>query len=697
AERALAGAETAREDAEAREARAREPLQQADRRISALNAEAKALRQVLRVDEGNLWPPVIDELTVEPGYETALGAAIGDDLEAPLDEAAPAHWLTLNPLADPPALPRGAQPLAAFVSAPDALARRLTQVGVVDAEEGAALQALLQPGQRLVSREGALWRWDGFTARADAPTAAAERLAQRNRLAELEAEIAEAEAEAARARADYHEAREDAQRKRSAETEARQAVRAAGKAYQQAQEGMAAAERESSRHRARLATLEETAERLRQEEEEAARELAAPLQALERLGDGFHLGGRLRGLRAAVSEARERLAGDQAALDGLKREVDSRARRMEEIGRESAAWAERLKDAERQITSLDERRTEAEARLAEVRAVPAGLMEKRAGLIAALDQAAEKRDRAADALAEAEAALAEAGKKDRAAQKAMSDVREERARTEARLDGARERLTDVIERIAEAMDCAPEQVLETGEVDPGEDLPPLHDTERRLEKLKRARDSMGPVNLRADHETQEYQEQYDSLSAERAELEEAITKLRQGIANLNREGRERLLSAFDVVNGHFKHLFTTLFSGGQAELQLVESDDPLEAGLEIMARPPGKRLQSMSLLSGGEQALTALSLIFAVFLSNPAPICVLDEVDAPLDDTNVERFCNLLDEMVRATDTRFIIITHHALTMSRMDRLYGVTMAERGVSQLVSVDLMTAEKVAAAV
>ena len=206
---------------------------------------------------------------------------------------------------------------------------------------------------------------------------------------------------------------------------------------------------------------------------------------------------------------------------------------------------------------------------------------------------------------------------------------------------------------------------------------------------------MGAVNLRADEEAEEKREQLDGMIREREDLEGAIARLRQAISSLNREGRERLLAAFEQVNAHFTRLFTHLFGGGHARLELVESDDPLEAGLEILASPPGKRLQSMTLLSGGEQALTAMSLIFAVFLSNPSPICVLDEVDAPLDDANVERFCNLLEEMTRLTETRFLVVTHNAVTMSRMDRLFGVTMAEKGVSQLVSVDLERAERLRA--
>jgi len=228
-------------------------------------------------------------------------------------------------------------------------------------------------------------------------------------------------------------------------------------------------------------------------------------------------------------------------------------------------------------------------------------------------------------------------------------------------------------------------------LDNSADLPDNGEIETRLQKLKSDRERLGGVNLRADEEATELSSQYDEMDREKTDLEEAIARLRQGISNLNREGRKRLLEAFEIVNDHFRRLFTVLFGGGEAELQLVESDDPLEAGLEILARPPGKKPQVLTLLSGGEKALTAMSLIFAVFLTNPSPICVLDEVDAPLDDSNVDRFCTLLEDMAKTTNTRFLVITHHPMTMARVNRLFGVTMSERGISQLVSVDLATAE------
>jgi chromosome segregation protein len=303
---------------------------------------------------------------------------------------------------------------------------------------------------------------------------------------------------------------------------------------------------------------------------------------------------------------------------------------------------------------------------------------------------------AADALAQAENDLAEADKIARAALEAVGEARAEAARGEERCESAKRRLADTEHEIRDRLQIEPDAAAELAELKADDELPQIAEVEGRLERIQRERERLGAVNLLAEQELREVEEQHNKLCGERDDLVEAIRRLRQGIVSLNGEARERLLASFATVNENFKRLFTELFGGGTAELQLVESDDPLEAGLEIMAKPPGKKPSTLSLLSGGEQALTALSLIFAVFLTNPAPICVLDEVDAPLDDYNVERFCDLLEAMRKRADTRFVAITHNPVTMSRMDRLFGVTMAERGVSQLVSVELAQAQEFAEA-
>jgi chromosome segregation protein len=309
-----------------------------------------------------------------------------------------------------------------------------------------------------------------------------------------------------------------------------------------------------------------------------------------------------------------------------------------------------------------------------------------------VERAEIARREAAERLAQGEATLAGADRDARAALEAASAAREELARAEERAEAAKRRLADVGREIREVLEIDPDGLTELAGLKPGAALPETSEIEATLERLRRERERLGAVNLRAEEELREVEAQHGKLTAERDDLNAAIHKLRLGIQSLNREARERLLASFITVNQHFQHLFAKLFGGGAAELKLIESDDPLEAGLEIFAKPPGKKPSTLSLLSGGEQALTALALIFAVFLTNPAPICVLDEVDAPLDDHNVERFCDLLDEMTKSTDTRFVIITHNPITMARMNRLFGVTMAERGVSQLVSVDLEAAVK-----
>jgi chromosome segregation protein len=342
------------------------------------------------------------------------------------------------------------------------------------------------------------------------------------------------------------------------------------------------------------------------------------------------------------------------------------------------------------VADLGARRDEAERRLQDARDAPAALAQKRDALLQQISRAEARAAAAEDALKTGEAAARTASDDERRAERSRADAKEDRARAEAQRDAARDVATAAVARIADTLDCTPGALLQDLAIDP-DSLPDQPTLEDSLTRLRRARDALGAVNLRAEEDARDVQAEHDTLVQETADLEAAIAKLRNGIAALNREGRERLLAAFDKVNANFANLFQHLFTGGEARLVLVESDDPLDAGLEIMCQPPGKKLATLSLLSGGEQTLTALALIFAVFLANPAPICVLDEVDAPLDDANVARFCDLLDEMTRRAETRFLIITHNAISMARMDRLFGVTMGERGVSQLVSVDLSQAE------
>ena len=384
----------------------------------------------------------------------------------------------------------------------------------------------------------------------------------------------------------------------------------------------------------------------------------------------------------------------RAQHDELRHEGEARQKRRQDIAKDLSGWRQRLDTAEKRTAEIAERRGASEAELGTAASLPATLAARHAELAEALATAEARRAMATDRLVAGEAALRQAGDAEREAERAAGEAREARARTEARRDAAQEAVEQAATRIREDTDNTPGTLLQELAADPSA-LPSVDGIEGDVTRLRRQREALGAVNLRAEEDALAVQTEHDTLAREKADLEEAIRKLRGGIAGLNREGRERLLTAFEQVNGNFRTLFTHLFGGGEANLVLVESDDPLEAGLEIMCQPPGKKLATLSLLSGGEQTLTALALIFAVFLANPAPICVLDEVDAPLDDANVTRFCDLLDEMTRRTETRFLVITHHAVTMARMDRLFGVTMQEQGVSQLVSVDLKRAEALVA--
>jgi chromosome segregation protein len=665
----------------------RSPLVEADKRVQRLETEAKTISKLLHGETKNLWPPIIDGVTVTKGYEKALGAALGDDLDAPVDPTAPMRWTQIGAVDGDPPLPEGIEPLSVHVNAPPELARRLAQIGVVGKDRGADIVAKLKTGQRLVSLEGDVWRWDGFVAAAHAPTGAARRLAQRARLAEIETEIEDARADAVAKREALDVAEQEQKAAASAETAARDAWREAQREADAARERHAAAEREINRHAARKSALSEAQTRLHADRTEAGSAHETAAGSLNELPASADTEARLAAVREDMDGHRRLAAQVRAEAQALAREAELADRRIQAILSERAEWQNRKESAASQIATIDARVTELKAERAELENAPAVFAEKRNALMSEIEIAETARRAAADALAAAETLMAETDRGARASLEALSAAREATARAEERMEGAKRRLEDIEREIRDMLEVEPQGVSALAEITPEMELPAVAEIESDLEKLRRDRERLGAVNLRAEEELREVEAQHGTLTTERDDLVEAIKRLRQGIQSLNKEARERLLSSFETVNGHFKRLFTELFGGGEAALHLIESDDPLEAGLEIIAKPPGKKPQSLSLLSGGEQALTALALIFAVFLTNPSPICVLDEVDAPLDDHNVERFCTLLHEMTRDTETRFIIITHNPITMARMNRLFGVTMAERGVSQLVSVDL----------
>nr|WP_294526430.1 AAA family ATPase [uncultured Rhodopila sp.] len=684
---AVEQAELARAAAATALAAARDAQATADSARSRLAAESQALAEVLAVKDGERWPPMIDSLTVADGLEAALGAVLGEELTSALNPGAPRHWREL-PAFDPvPALPGGASPLAAFVRGPDVLARALSQIGLVETDqEGSDHQSALLPGQSLVARSGAIWRWDGYTIRAGTPTAAAVRLQQRNRLAGLRTRLAEAEQASVSARAERATAETAAQATVGAEQQARNARREWEQKLERARAALTQLRNQAATASARLAAADDQLARITGERDEATEALARVREAQTALPDIAALRATVETARSALSAARSRETAARTERDSLAREHETRVNRRRVIIAERAGWADRARDAGDRATDLAARQAEAEAALRSLEAQPAEVAARRAEALDALQGAETDHRRAAETLSVALAAASEADRAARAAEHALGARREDAVRAEGTAEQASHAWGVVAERILERLGANPALPDPPSEI--GQDSEDR--CRKKWERLLKEREEMGPVNLRAEQEADDIEKQIGTIESEREELTTAIAKLRGSIGHLNREGRERLTAVFQEVDRYFQMLFTRMFGGGRAHLALVGSDDPLEAGLEIYAQPPGKKLSALSLLSGGEQALTALSLIFAVFRCNPAPVCVLDEVDAPLDDANVDRFCTLLEDMVRETGTRFLVVTHHPLTMARMDRLYGVTMQERGVSRLLSVDLARA-------
>ncbi|MEO8547518.1 MAG: AAA family ATPase [Sphingomicrobium sp.] len=653
--------------------------------LSAARSEHDALARAL--DHGG--GAAIASLVAEPGYERALAAALGEDADAAIGGDAPRRWQGSEPAPDDPPLPRGLSPLADHVEAPRELERRLRQVGVSDKDGGQPLGV----GQRLVTRDGLLRRWDGFVS-IGGGAAAAERLIRSNRLAELARDlpaleqalgVAQGERDAAVKEVEHFRGVGEAARgvAATAETEAREAARAGDSAA-------AALERLE----AQRAALGERLADLGPVVDAAAEAVTAAESALATLPDPAALELEIDGARGCAAAAAEVVADKRAEAATRARETAADRERHGAAGREQNEWRKRQSDAEARLTQAVERQQSQVAERAELAAEP----ERLTGEIDALEQAIADNQSAVAAAAaaeqEAERGFSEAAAEVSRSGEALTAARETRAAATARAEAQQARSAEYARICVERFECVPQRLPEKLGFDSDEVRDP--DTESaQLERLTADRERLGPVNLVAEQELAEIDEARTSGAAEAEELTQAIHRLRGSIGSLNREGRVRLLEAYEKVNAHFRSLFRTLFDGGQAHLELVESDDPLEAGLEIMAQPPGKRLSMLTLLSGGEQALTAIALVFALFLTNPAPICVLDEVDAPLDDANVERFCDLLERMTQETDTRYLIVTHNAVTMSRMHRLYGVTMIEKGISRLVSVDLSAATLLAA--
>ena len=391
----------------------------------------------------------------------------------------------------------------------------------------------------------------------------------------------------------------------------------------------------------------------------------------------------------------EEYADSYSKNQNIKRESVKRNERIAIIDKEIESWKNLLSNSEKMVAELSDRKNKLNVQRDKLDNQPKFQAEKKGQISENLRISENEKNENEQIINTTDEKIENLRNQLNEIQEQSIQIRERKASSGATIEGLKKRKNDLVDRIISELNLTEENILENSNLFGVEELPDAVNQEDLLDKKKQEREKLGSVNLKADEETVKYETEIKKMEQDRADLVTAIVKLKDSINELNQKGRERLIEAFDKVNRKFNEVYTKLFNGGNAKLELVDSDDPLEAGLEMLVSPPGKRLQSITLLSGGEQALTALSLIFAVFLTNPSPICVLDEVDAPLDDANVTRFCGLLEELIKITNTKFIIVTHHALTMSKMNRLYGVTMPEKGISQLVAVDLQKAESMVA--
>lgn len=779
-------------------------FQESQNSFDKLEAEALALSALIEKEIDG--PSMLDRMSVEDGFAEALAAALGDDLLGGDDPIMPTFWRTevgSQPLPGMrTALPEGAVPLADKVAAPPALARRLAQVGLVKEADADRLQQDLLQGQRLVSAEGGLWRWDGLVRKPEGAKAAAARVKQQARRKELETELAAAvkqrdsakvkldqsrsaaevltetveqhetkretlrlTAEAARhaladirskdaaisaelgplgeeterltaelaeidsqaravkdqvaeldgqggddqalvaCRESVRQASTDHQTARNADSEAANTQTAARndsavsrKLVLEAQDSLEQCRAHERRHAVLLqeraverAQIEARAGRLEEDRQQLDDRLAK--EAAKRAEVEAGLSTALIDLEtteSSLNQARRRHEEAKAADVALRDRHATANQQAETLNADLTAWTARIEAAKARVEDLVQRRKQIISELADLEALPDDLVRQQTELRVKIEAAETRRGELAKAVGQGEQALAEAEEALQRIENEQVEARESGARLEAHLERAQAELESsesaVRSRLGEGIEAMP------GEPPSQEALAEL---EMKLARIEASRERLGAVNLRAIDEAAELDMRIQTTRAEQEELTQAIERLRRAIATLNREGRERLRAAFGEVEKHFEALFVRLFGGGRAKLELTDMEDPLNAGLELSASPPGKKLQSLSLLSGGEKAMTAIALIFAVFLTRPSPLCLLDEVDAPLDDANVNRLGAMLEELTAATDTRFIVVTHHPMTMSRMDRLFGVTMMERGVSQLVGVDLRTAEELRA--
>jgi chromosome segregation protein len=625
--------------------------------------------------------------------EEAIGSVLGETLLAPIlsdDQSTEntTYWRDDFKTISPASLPESVIPIVTKITKSSILDTALKGVGIVNNKEIAfKLQKKLTFGQALTTPSGGLWRWDGFVQPQGVQNSYSERLQQIARLRLLQNKLPSLEENQSLSEKRLDECFNNI--KKYKDDLSNLQVKLSSLISESNQ-----LELQNTKVESKLLSSEALIKELKNTERMSLEELS---ELEKEFNNSVNLPSLLAEelkVRNNADQSRNELTDAMAAEQRIKSEESFQSRNLIQLGHQKENWKVREEEAKTRLISLEERLKTSQDEKNRLSTLPESFEKKEVELNIKIEEAISNRNIAADQLVKNETSLNDADKQVREAEKVVSTLREEMIKIEALLNLSKAKIQNIEERVFEKLKIKSTELnkfINTKEED--QPIKSIEILEKTLQRLLNERETLGAVNLRAEDEMNEMLNKIEVMSKERVDLEEAIAKLRSGIFELNKEGRQRLKESFEEVNENFKQLFQKLFGGGNAELRLVGNEDPLQAGLEVLASPPGKKMQLLSLLSGGEQALTAISLIFSVFLCNPAPICILDEVDAPLDDTNVGRFCDLLNQIVDETNTYFMVITHHRLTMAKMDRLFGVTMEQKGISKLVSVDLEQASRI----
>ncbi|GIS10103.1 MAG: chromosome partition protein Smc [Alphaproteobacteria bacterium] len=659
--------------------------------LNVMRADLHSLSSLLGYDEfkNNTLEATIDDIG---NLQDAIGSVLGETILAPVksdssDEQNISYWKEITAKFEEK-LPKGATPIISKIKKNSILDIALIGIGIVENEKTALkLQKELSFGQALTTLKGGLWRWDGYVQPLGVQNSYSERLQQITKLRNLQDELPTKEKEEVTIVNEIN--KNELELKKFFET------------TREIESKISLLNNELNDTKLSISSLDSkinSSTILLKEHQNILDTSQKELVDLEKLSEKSVnlptlLADELK-IRNAADQCRNELTDAMAAEQQIRNQESYQQRNLMQINNQKNDWENRKDEAETRIKSLKVRLDNLKEDKSRLEKLPDNFVEKANELNIKIETAEQNRNFAADKLVQTETLLNEAEKLEKSSEQNLASFREDMIKVEASLNLAKTKIENIEDRVYEKLRVKSNQLKEIVNLSDNEELNTSIETlEKTVQRLLNERESLGAVNLRAEEEMNEMRQKIELMSKERVDLELAIEKLKSGIFELNKEGRQRLKNSFELVNKNFKNLFKKLFGGGDAELKLVGDDDPLKAGLEILASPPGKKMQLLSLLSGGEQALTAISLIFSVFLCNPAPICILDEVDAALDDSNVSRFCNLLDKIVDETETYFLVVTHHRLTMAKMNRLFGVTMEQKGISRLVSVDLEQANKI----